>query len=64
MKYYMIAFQIPGISCSIYEFQPEHVESRLTSDPVNKNNDRTETNSNPGEFEALRSAWAIWEDFV
>lgn len=28
------------------------MESRLTSDPVNKNNDRTETNSNPGEAAA------------
>lgn len=45
----MITSQIPSISCSIYEVQPEHVESRLTSNLVNKNNDRTETNSNPGE---------------
>lgn len=48
----MIASQIPGISFSIYEVQPEHVESRLTPNLINKNNDRTETNSNPGEAAA------------
>lgn len=48
----MIASQIPLISCSVYEVQPENVESRLTANLINKNNDRTETNSNPGEAAA------------
>lgn len=48
----MIASQIPRISCSIYEVQPEHVESRWTANLINKNNDRTEINSNPGEAAA------------